>query len=963
MAITQQDAQMLADAIVKSLKGNSQYQSSNSAFASYKSDSKLDIKQLEQIVKNNGDIAKQFGTMLRNLTQRGTALEGVYKELEKLTRNQSETTRKSALAFADLLEVVRKGAKGAGDEYDKMIATLKFVNATTTQVVANMKDMGKTLSNFDALTAKSAKMTAEKTEREAQYIKKIAEAQDELDNARKNKKSTVTAKTNLKKAQDDFDDFLIFHSKNNKILDETNKSLNEVSAQFDNIIETLEDYNKITDVLTDEEMQQVKNIKALNAEQRKILLDKVNTKVGESAKGLHLSMNGAASGITKSADKMGNAFSKAGEYSLKFGKLLVNLIPGLVSDMQSRLRFNVNTTGYLSGIAHGFSEQERAEIIGTNRIGLRGLGAGNAELGFSNTRELQNTAHIFGAIGAEAIQKALAYQQTGIGMGISTSNATGTMTQMKFMHKFSEQVGMTDDQLKDFYDSLTAMGEMSNEVQSLQNKSEEERQKIVNNEIAQRTKLNTVLGMSIEQQKQAAQAIVNSKFSTIESSIKAQVSMQMYIQQFNKANPNNRIDSRTAKILQNTANAAGTTDLVQMQGIIGKNTGLSESERQRIAKTLTDIYVSDNNRIKSAQDAFIASGNTTGRAASAYQNQQVVTQLQSALGSNRAQNAIEATIEATRAKAIGPNAVGKESFDSIWGAAEKVGNGLSKLDEAVLRTTEVFTGLNKSFGGGASGLLSGIVSNAFGYLAGKGIIKVGGSILGRVAGGTAGAAAEGGMLASATSLLKLALPAITVTAAAVAGTLAGRFIYSKMENNITGRVAGFQVASIMAELGNEKAQQAIKQDIISGQVQKTGDTRRAQLKAVIDAQKLAGTTRSDTDIQKAIGLTKQYKSLYNVNISSEYAHYSDTLKAATYSPNQAIAQSAKEQLAAMSSSETQQQQNTNALLKATQETANNTKVTADKAKDDKNKDMNNAATTDSAYVAHLRQLAASNYSF
>jgi len=634
--------------------------------------------KLNNIIKNNGDSIQQMTLAMKNLSKRGGVLNDLYDELNKTTKHLNDTQRKAAIALADN---IAKNAKKSSDA----MAALEQLTKSAEKVSASMQKSQVILKSLDDIN------------------KEIQARKDEIAKLKRSKKKGSSAK--VKSEQSALDDLI--------------KKQQQLDAEYQSAINTIENFNNKIGALSKEEIEHLKNLKDINKEERKT--PDIFEKLNDGIQGVHEGSKIAANNIVKNSTRLGSAFDKLGRGLKIFGTILANVAPQLARDIMARQSANISGTEYLSDISRGISETDRAQLISQNRLQFRALGQGNETQGFANSAELQKTAHLFGVYGREAIQKALQYQQTTGGMGISYSNVKATQTQMSFMRDFAKQIGATDDQLKDFYDSLQDSGELAVLSAKNANKSEEERQKAINQEIYTRTKLNTVLGFSIDQQKQLQQQAINQRYAGIEDIIRRQLGASMQVSMYNRRNPNDKISDEDKNFYASVQAAGGIDTLTD------------EKSQKRFGEIAEKINVADMAALKNAQETA-----ANNRNLSPMLQESLYTKMLGNFGINRQEENRLYGTAAQRQAAQGKYAVDtSKDFDSTLKTAAENLDGPDKFTEAVIRATEALHGFSNSPFGGNGGIASTIGSIVAGAVASK-VIGKGATVLGGKIGGKLG---------------------------------------------------------------------------------------------------------------------------------------------------------------------------------------------------------------------------------
>jgi hypothetical protein len=826
MATNDIDVQALRNAVnamAKALGGNTGFSGAatggrSSAYSSYKNDdnNEVDYDKLKRIMKNNGDVAQQILVTLKNVSKSNSKIADLYSDLEKSTRNQTDIQRKAALALADFLSKT----KDVTGSLEKVSITMKKTNDS-------LKGSDAAIEAWQKAVARQQFLLKQMNDSEEAFIKKRKELEEKIAKQTAQKKGTTKTKEELADVMDEFaEDVKAYHEE----LDKNKKSLDALDESVSEIIKNFEDLDKITNTLTAAQKDQLKRYRDMTADQRKA--SGINDSLKESIEGLDGGTKIAADNIVKNSKTAGDSLVKAGQYALKFGKLLVAMVPGLVNDMLARDRYNVSTHDYKGDIGRGISEQERAQLIGTNRNIFRSSGGGDETKGFNNSAELQRTAHLFGVTGADAIKKVLETQQTSAGFGVSYGNIAAQKLQMTTMREMAKQIGVTDDELKDFYSSLQDMGQTAALSQKYADKNDIERSKAINKEIYERTRLNTALGISLEQQKQAQQAAVNQKYGGIESLIKGKIGGDILTKDFE--NNGGQLTARQKQLV---------TDNIQTKGayLTGKDADDYQSAVQSIASQRSG-------RLQKAGEAN-SQGNYRPLAGEEANNA-----IYSSLGLDVQDFDVTNSKNAQQRKAQGENAVGNASFNDVLKSAQSSLDGPDGFTAAVYNATEALTGLKKSPVGDIAAFVGGAIAQ---YLGQKVVGKAAGWIAGKVAGTAGGAAAEG-----------LAGTVAGGTVGKAAGLLAKAKGFGA--RGIAGGLAAYGINALYGDADTLSE----GNDDLGSQALRGGDyvANAAMGSGFLPAMALGGTykvaTRAGNSIQKQLAKSSTFNDLSDVAFGS-----------------------------------------------------------------------------------------------
>lgn len=849
---TQQDIQSLTAAISKlstavgggSGRISSYSKGSTSVNGTGKSaNGPIDIDKLKNIIGNNGSLLKQFdllGKRIRNMSD-------IYDKLERDTRDQGAEARKLNKTLSDLVGKAKDSTKALED-----------LNKVSVDVKKSMETYAKKVETY----SNGMKVLDDLNRKRADLNNELMKAEQKLMAVKKQKKSTKSAKADVdavKAKQKNLDD---------NITDLT-KHTDSLKTSLDESITVLEKYNGITGALSTTQIQNLKNYRNINtaSQDYKKTVDKLNESSVHFDKGL-----GTVAGVLETrAKKISGAFDNFTAGMKKAGMALLTIAPvRAYNDLKSQLKNNVGESDYLHAGMMGMSESERSDAIGENRIGLRVLGGGDEAQGFrGGGKEIQKSAQQYGVTGADGLKLGLQYQNSLINSGFG-GKAKDTADQMTVMHNFAKDLGVTDEQLKSFTDSLQDSGQMADLQFKYANLDDQSRRKAINEEIKSRIALSTQLGISLDRQKQLNQESINKQYGGIASAIMSNVGAGQEISQYNGDNKGNELsstemsaykqgrsrgtnslsddqfkdyDSAKKKISQNRssklANAANTSD----SAFYGAEAKYVDSMRPLVGN-MQDEDVSNNNdrlRQQSLKGTQVVAPNS-------YENdQQNIT--------NKTKNGI---------------------IDAI--------PGMEKFNGAILDATQRLGGLAKNPVGAALGAAGSAVGSLGGTLLGHGLKSLlfsgggaaaeGGAV---AAGGTAvggattavGGAAAGGLGAAA-------IGTAAVTGAAAIGYGIGTLISKAIEGTKYGDRAGEYIANT-AKYVSSDASDAVDGMNNAVQVQQQGDSRRSQLDNVTqsmrDAVKAKGTSGEAAARQKAEQLRGDYKTQFGVDITGGSVGY------------------------------------------------------------------------------------------
>jgi len=838
------------NSLTKSLGGSaasSGYSSQKTGYDNFKNgESGLNTDALRNAIKNNGDAAQQLGNMFKKISLATKGLDKVFDALEKNTRKLNDQQRQATLSIVDMMK--------AGDDFVKTLDDLDKRATKAAQSIEKHKDAVDTLKSA---TSKLSDLELKRAAIEKNLIK-----------ARNSKKKT----SDLQKTLNEFD----------KSIEEQKTSIEGLSKEFNEITESFIELNKATGALNEADVEYLKNINDINTSNEDYL--KVINKITGGVEHLKQTNDSIAEILVDNAKTNGEHLTK-GVVALKnglikAGKLLfTEAIPMAFNDYMARMKNNIPESGYGSSLLMGVSESQRSDLIGSNRQALRGLGGGNEYSGFdTQLASLQKTAYQFGVYGKDALETALAYQKTSQGVGVNAGDVQGQKVQMGLMHQFSEQIGVTDGALKDFYDSLGDMGELSVLNQKYADKSDSERSKAINKEIYERTKLNVALGISLDMQKQMQQEAVNKRYAGLENLIKTQIGSAMQVQQYNQANPNSKINDKDDKFFQSVSSAGGVSTLTDPADI------------NRYSSIAKSIAASDQGRLIKAQQSA-AKGNT-----SSMYNEAINTQLQG-IGVNRQQFDTEWGKINQQGKTQG-NVTGTKTFDDSLSKAVDGLTGPSGFSQAIIEATQAVKGFTQNPIGSA---VNAVVQTAGGFILGELIKKAGGRVLGSMGSAAAGTAvgegvsvAAGGIAAGAGGSA-LAATGWVAAAGAVGWGIGTVINKTLLEGTKAGDFIGENLAKMAAFFGSDSAQDALNSNKKYDASQTATNSRMNDLNAVTAAQKLAvtvkGTSGQGMAVSKAEELRSNYKDKYGVDLAGGSVGYNSIAPTNDASPSVAAAAS------------------------------------------------------------------------
>lgn len=849
--------------LTKALGGSaSSYSGGGSTgYASYKNDNGgVNTDAVRNAMKNNGDFAQQLGNMLKKVSLSAKGLDKVFDNLEKMTRDQSDAQRKATLSLVGMLK--------RSDDFAK---TLDKLNEKAAKAATSIDAHKKTV---DALKDTTAKINS----LEEQRLK----VEERLEQARKSKKKSSNINDELQ---------LIVKS-----IQKEKEEVDNLTKKYKEMNDTFTELNETTGLLNDADLEYLKNVKDINTENEDYAA--IVAKLKKSTANLNTANQVIAKSLVATAERNAKNFED-GVKSLKTsmvkaGKLLfTEAIPAAFKDYMNRLKYNIPESNYGGSLLKGISESDRSELIGNNRQQLRSLGGGNEYNGFDKQLgDLQKTAYQFGVYGKDALETALAYQKTAQSAGVAGSDLQGQKLQMSLMHQFSEQIGVTDGALKDFYDSLGDMGELAVLNQKYADKSDAERSKAINKEIYERTKLNTALGISLDMQKQQQQTAINTRYAGIESLIKTKIGSSIQVDQYNQSNPNNKISGADSKFFSDVTSAGGAPTLNDPKDIARYN-----MIGQKIA-------ASDEKNLTAA-----ASSAAKGDSGAQF-NQAIQTATLGHLNINRQEFDNQfGRANQQRISQGGAAVVGPKDFDAALTDATKQMDGPGGFTNAMINATQAVTGFTKNPIGGA---FTSALQTAGGFILGQLGMRAGGAAISAVAG--SGAVATGGAMLGAAGTTALAIGGSSVGAlagggAAGAATIAGGVaiagaigygigtVINKtlIEGTKTGDAIGSTLVKIAGFFGSQDAQDAVGRMNNYDTSKATTDARMDEMNAVTQAQKLAvqtqGTAGSTDAVNNAETLRNAYKAKYGTDLSGGAVGYQNLsgVASSTYSPAGALA--------------------------------------------------------------------------
>lgn len=713
---SKQDLNDLADAISSALARNMSggmgrghnRTSSYSNRGNRSSNTQSEMEDLMNFVKNNG-IGSQFIAQIEKMKTKTKELKDVYDALEKTTRTRSQNERALNKVLVD-----RLGAEG------NVLKTLKEMREMVDSTRVSMKEYSKSIKDQKDLTDKLNALKKREADLASQYEdlkKKHAKGQGEAgNNLRKNQKEIKDVEDALKKLY---------------------------TSTSEELLKNIKDFNDVRKILREDEIEFLKNGEAILGDQVKY--HKILEKINIAADTFEDDLKTVGTTLGHNAQKMSQAFDNFKSGMKQAGKDLLKAFPVAFQDMMAQSKYAVGQSDYSHNVQRGLSEAERDQLIGENRLGIRLAGNGNEQQGYANTKTIQEAAHNYGVYGADALKLGLQYQSTMINSGMG-GNVKDVADQMNVMKSFAKDIGITDDQMKQYYDSLNETTAMQQLRAKYSDQSAEKQRKSINEEIANRLKLNQQLGISLQMQENFNQENINKQYGGIASMIMNRVQGSM--------------------LLHGYTELTGKTATAQQANLF-------ERERQRGMQSLTPDEQKEliQFREQMAKDinTKLAKDNQTGSQSAVYRDQSIIQALQGT-HVNLQQEVTPYLKAGAVAESIGNTKVTKdESYANAQKQMlDKVNNSFTVFNKNLVDAAETLHGIGKHPVGSAAETAGKTIWNyAEGYLGGKATEfigkKIGGKILGRVLGkvgsraaasvatDAAGATATEGLAAGATA--------------------------------------------------------------------------------------------------------------------------------------------------------------------------------------------------------------------
>jgi hypothetical protein len=849
--LSDDDARKVAEQLFKYFKTSSSFTDKRRSSYADGGGNTFKPDEFYAYMKNTGDLTKRFG---EDITKLSMAFKGgldVYTKLEKATRDQEGYVR---TMNKTLVEHIRASKDS--------VAALRELGKISAQARASLTSYEDNLKKYNA----AVKKTNELEQKRAAVNQQVLDAEEALLKARKNKKSTVTAEKELSDA---------IHATARQIgyfddaIDEMNKVAEEHKKELLLTTEILRKQNEYTKHLTEDELKLLENFESLNTESE----DYVRTmkRATDSTDAFDKSLNTAATAMKDAADKMEKAFDGLKSSIGKAALELITKSPAIAfKDLLSQLKYNVNQSDYTHDVGMGMSESERDQIIGENRIGLRVLGNGNEQRGLDTGggREIQKAAWQYGVQGADAEKLGLEYQNRLINQGYGGS-AKDTADQMTVMHNLAKDLGLTDDQLKNFYDSLQDMGEIAQMQEKYSNLNQEEQRKAINKELQARLALNNQLGISLERETQLNQESINKKYGGIAQSIMSNIGASQEIEQYNADNPNKQIKGKQAEAYQQMKSRGWDTLTVEQKK------DATEAQHQISGNRNAQL----NKAAQEGQSQFNAAEiNYVDRMKPLVPNMQA--------------DDTEALKETQREKSLQgvPVNQNEQYSDLQKNIIDTTNNAFIPFNKAVLDATQRVEGFMKGpFGAPAGTLANGVGSFAGSYLGSAlgngtlgrtaGTLARGAGTLARGAGSAIGGAVDSvaatggvGVGELATAGMAGIVPIVVgVLGAAAVGVAIGAVVNHFLEGTKLGDAIGSGGAHIMAALGSKDAQEAIKNNDAADKANAATDARMAEINAVSKAEHAAVDAKGKGDqaqlVDQAESLRAAYKQKYGVDLT------------------------------------------------------------------------------------------------
>jgi hypothetical protein len=847
--ISDADLEKLASSVTSKILGTTKKRKST-----YSESGSFDPDKLAAYIENTGNASKKLAEDLKKLSMAFKGGYDMYTKLEKATRDQEGYVREMNKTLVDHIKSTKDSITA--------IRELKQISGQAREALNGYSD---NLKKYNIWVQKTNEIESQRNK----IQKSLLEAEAELAKARKNKKSTKDAKAKVAAiAAEELRTRKAF----NIALDEAKTRSQEAANELRAYAATLREQNKYTKHLTEDELKLLENFDSLNEESEEYV--KTMKKANDSTDAFDRGLNTVADSMKEAADKMEKAFDGL---KASIGKAALELLtksPAVAfKDFLNQLKYNVNESDYSNDWKMGMSESERAQVIGENRIGLRVLGGGDEQAGLrTGGSQIQKAAWQYGVQGADAERLGLEYQNRLINQGYGGS-AKDTADQMTVMHNLAKDLGLTDDQLKHFYDSLQDMGEMAQMQQKYANLSQEEQRKAINKEIQARLALNNQLGISIERETQLNQEAINKKYGGIAQSIMSNIGASQEISQYNADNPNSQITGKQAAAYQQMkARGWDTLTTEQKKDATEAQHSISANRNSQLNKAAQQ----GQSQFNAAEVKYVDS------------MKPLVPGMQ--------QDDIEALKETQREKSLQGTQVNENTSysDLQKNIIDTTNNAFIPFNKEVLEATQRLQGLGKNplgapaetLGNGLANFAGSFLGSSLGTRGVGGMARGAGGLL-RGAGGYIAETATTGVGELAAGGIAGIVPIVAgVLGAAAVGVAIGALINHFLQGTKLGDAIGSGEAHIMAAFGSKDAKEAIANNAAADKANAATDARMSAINAVTKAEHAAvnarGTANEGALRQQAEALRTGYRQQYGVDLTGAGFGY-DTSKSTSLS--------------------------------------------------------------------------------
>lgn len=738
-----------------------------------------DFKRLEREInyniaamrKSRTDILTSIKSFVVPVASMNRQFEQYKKNFQDYIRSNSKEFKDAANQTVDAFQDLIRNGKGFSSELSSLTRMQKYYSSTLHSFSDNLKNIKieQTLENELPKMRKDRDEIQNRIEKNRKSKKSTTELEKELESLTDKIKETESQFSGIKKSNEEY--------KNNY-----KKFIGEVTFLHKKGIPVLSGIDKkFLDYET--------FMKSKNHEQEQIL-----TRLTKNIKGISAGVSGFESLLNGYRTTIENSKKDFINASKRF---IINLATvsanQLIRDYNATRKYNVTSIAPLQAANMGMSQEDLSTLIGQNKTFLRVAGQGdqNRLINSGEFKELQNVAKAFGVYGKDAADLAAKFGtlQTQIGGSVDPTSIKAVMQDFK---KLSDITELTADELIDLTQELNRNGTITLLNAKNVNKTEQERQAAIRNEIDQRYRLNKYMGHSIEYLKQQQQLQTNARYASVEEIFKNIIGAEFSVSNYERIS-GNKLSDREKSLY-----SAFTSD--QTAGFDAATREEAEKIFRRISLTTQQRAMS--NQLRIGED--IMGGDSFIKAATRNIEDRFMLQLQSQFGEKFGSNILEEEATADRiAKGLSgidylqksfmeSPIFGKNSglellnikFENVGKATDPLTQKFNALGESATTLKEKFSGIMSNPLGQAGGSLVGLGSSALNLLAASRLAKalgvtgkglrggsslIGGGSIGAMASTSVGSLATGGIAGLAT-LVSAVLGAGAVGAAV--GTLA-----------------------------------------------------------------------------------------------------------------------------------------------------------------------------------------------